>query len=264
MYVLLIIDHYLKRHCQVFHDNLNSNRIHLGNEGKVCLAAYKPGVRLVYMRREKPRRMLVTDAEKLWYLFLPLTSVQTLRIGELEPDPYSSDEEVEYVSLDTSIDGIGVLAAYTNQSQFTKELSKEPVKRILRRHIEKEKEYATPKNVQFGEWEPVRKSLVPTPLLATLSVVLEKAMPNVDTATIKQSIEKKRHLRVVNVLKESIGATTITKQILDLGVSLTVGKLLASVPVVKKQLTKAISKNKVIQFRVNILGLAEVLEAPTP
>ena len=33
-------DHYLKRHCQVFQDDLNSNRIHLGDEGKVCLGAY--------------------------------------------------------------------------------------------------------------------------------------------------------------------------------------------------------------------------------
>lgn len=129
-------DHYLKRHCQVFQDNLNSSRIHLGDEGKVCLEAYNPGVRPVYMRREKPGRESVADAEKSWYPSLPPAHVQTLRIRELEPDPYSSDEEAEYVSLDTPIDRIGVLAARTNQSQPAKKPAKEPVKRILRRRIE--------------------------------------------------------------------------------------------------------------------------------
>ena len=74
-----------------------------------------------------------------------------MRIRDLEPDPYFSDEEVEYVFLDAPIDGIGILAARTYQSQQAKELAKKPVKRILRRRIEKEKEYAAPKNVQFGE-----------------------------------------------------------------------------------------------------------------
>ena len=38
----------------------------------------------------------------------------------------------------------------------------------------------------------------------------------------------------------------ITKRILDLGVNLTVGKLLASAPAVEKQLTKAITKDKAV------------------
>ena len=37
-------DHYLKRYRQVFQDNLNSRQIHLGDEGKVCLGPYKPGI----------------------------------------------------------------------------------------------------------------------------------------------------------------------------------------------------------------------------
>ena len=255
-------DHYLKRHCQVFQDDLNSSRIHLGDEGKVCLGPYKPGVRPVYMRREKPGRESVADAEKLRYPSLPPANVQTLRIGELEPDPYSSDEE--YISLDAPIDGIEVLAARTNQSSSTKEPSKEPVKRILRRRIEKEKEYAAPKNVCFGEWESVRESSAPASAIPASSVAPETAMPDADNAsTTRKSVEKRKHPRVVNVLKESVGATTITKRILDLGVSLTVGELLASAPAVEKQLTKAISEDEAVQFRVNTLGSAEVLEAPT-
>ena len=37
-------DHYLKRHYQVFQDDLNSSRIYLGDESKVCLGPYKSGI----------------------------------------------------------------------------------------------------------------------------------------------------------------------------------------------------------------------------
>lgn len=50
-----------------FRNDLNSNRIHLGDESRVCLGAYLPGVRPVFMRREKPGRESVADAEKLCY-----------------------------------------------------------------------------------------------------------------------------------------------------------------------------------------------------
>ena len=46
------------------------------------------------------------------------------------------------------------------------------------------------------------------------------------------------------VLKEPVGATKITKRILGLGVSLTVGELLASAPGVEKQLTKALFEDE--------------------
>ena len=98
----------------------------------MCLGPYKPGVRPVYMRQKKPGHESVAHAEKLRYLSLPPDNVQTFRIRELEPDSSSSDEEVEYVFLDAPIDGIGVLAARTNQSQPAKEPAKEPVKWILR------------------------------------------------------------------------------------------------------------------------------------
>ena len=117
----------------------------------MCLGPYKPGVRPVYMRREKPGRESVGDAEKLRYPSLPTANVQTLQIGDLELDLYSSDEEVKYVSLDVPINGIRVLAARTNQFQPAKKPAKEPVKRILRRRIEKEKKYTAPKNVRIGK-----------------------------------------------------------------------------------------------------------------
>lgn len=79
-------------------------------------------------------------------------------------------------------------------------------------------------------------------------------MLDVDPVT-KKGLERKRNPRVVNVLKESVGATTITKRILDLKVSLTVEKILASAPTVEKQLTKAISEDEAVQFRVNSVDI---------
>ena len=253
-------DHYLKRHCQAFQDDLNSNRIHLGDNRKVCLGPYTPGARHVFMRQGKSGRESVADAEKLRYPSLPPANVQTLRIGDADPDPYSSDDEVEYVSLDEPIE-TGVLAARSNQPKPPQGPSKEPVKRILRRRIEKENDYAAPKNVRFGEWEPVRDTSVPAPISAptrTPNPSQEAAMPDAEAGEPRKTVERKKHPRVVNVLKESVGATTITKRILDLGVNLTVGELLASAPAVEKQLTKAITEDEAVQFRVNTLESSSV------
>lgn len=130
------------------------------------------------MRREKPGRESVADTEKLRCPYFPLVNIQKLRIGELEPGPYSSAEE--YVSLDASIDELEVLPARTNQSSATKEPSKEPIKRILRRRIEKEKEYPTPKNVRFGEWDLVGESSAPASATPASSFAPETAMPDAE------------------------------------------------------------------------------------
>lgn len=74
-----------------------------------------------------------------------------LRIRELKSDFYFSDKEIEYISLDISIDGIEVLVARTNQSQLTKKLFKESAKQILRQCIEKKKEYTALKNIWFDK-----------------------------------------------------------------------------------------------------------------
>lgn len=56
------------------------------------------------MRREKLGRESVADAEKLQYPSLLPVNLQMLRIGEANPDPYSSDKEAEYISLDDPIE----------------------------------------------------------------------------------------------------------------------------------------------------------------
>ena len=71
-------------------------------------------------------------------------------------------------------------------------------------------------------------------------------MPDAEATESKKQVEGKKHPQVVNVLKEVVGATTITKRILDLRVNLTVSELFALAPAVKKQLTKAISKDEIV------------------
>ena len=135
-------------------------------------------------------------------------------------------------------------------------LSKESVKQVLHRHIEKENSYAALNNLGFGEWESVKDTSLPvsTPTLtSTPNPSQEAVMPDAVTGEPKKTVERKKHLRVVNVLKKSVGFTTITKRILDLGLNLTVSELLALALAVEKQLTKAITKDKVVQFQVNTL-----------
>lgn len=80
----------------------------------------------------------------------------------------------------------------------------------------------------------------------------------------KKLVERKKDSCIVNILKKFVKATTITKHILDLSVNLIVGKLLVSVSSIKKQFTKAISKDKAIQFSVNTLKSSKSLKAKKP
>lgn len=89
-------------------------------------------------------------------------------------------------------------------------------------------------------------------------------MSDAKGTTTKKREEKKIHPCVVNVLKEFVGVTTITRRILNLGVNLTVGKLLASAPAIEKQFTKAISEDNAVQFCVNTLECSEGLETRKP
>lgn len=74
----------------------------------------------------------------------------------------------------------------------------------------------------------------------------------------KKRLERKKHLQIVNMLKKSIGVTTITKGILDLEINLTVKELLASALTIKRQLTMAITEDKAVQFWVNILESSSI------
>lgn len=198
--------------------------------------------------------------EKLCYLSLPPANMQILRIGKLEPDLCFMDKESKYISLNKPI-GIEVLAAYSDKQKPTVGPSKELVKWILHWHIQKEKEYVTPKNVRFGKWKLVRENPTPTFPIVTPSTIPKTAISDTDITITKKSVERKKYPWIVNVWKESIGAMTITKQILDLRVSFIVSKLLVSILVIKKQLTKAIFEDEAVQFWVSTLGLAAAFEA---
>lgn len=59
-------------------------------------------------------------------------------------------------------------------------------------------------------------------------------MPNVKAMTTEKTVQKKRYPSIINILTESIRATTSKKRILNFDINLTVGKWLASILPVKK------------------------------
>lgn len=71
-------------------------------------------------------------------------------------------------------------------------------------------------------------------------------MLDIDIDIAKKNIETKKHLCIVNILKKSVRATTITKCILDLVINLIISKLLAFIPAIEKQLLKTLFKDKVV------------------
>lgn len=167
-----------------------------------------------------------------------------MRIEDLPPDPYSSDEENDYLFLDTLLD-VSVSVARFHQNKSSNTPAKESIKRILRKEIEKKDGYTVLKNVRFGEWKQEKNSpSLPIPV-TFFEPSLDQTMLDFEPK-IKKNVECKKQPRVVGVFKESVGATIITKQILDLGVNLTVGELLASAPAVEKQLNKAIFEDDAI------------------
>lgn len=68
-------DYYLKQHYQVFQNDLNSNRIHLGNNRKVSLGPYTLGVWHIFMRQKKSGWESIADVEKLRFLSLSPANV---------------------------------------------------------------------------------------------------------------------------------------------------------------------------------------------
>lgn len=79
-------------------------------------------------------------------------------------------------------------------------------------------------------------------------------MPDIDLVT-KKNFKSKEYPWVINVLKELVEATIITKSYLDPRDSLTIGELLALAPTVEKQFTKAISKHESIHLRVSLVNV---------
>lgn len=159
-----------------------------------------PGSTSVFMRREKPGREGGVDAEKLRYPSIPSAEAHTLRIEDLEPDPNSSDEEEEeYISLETPLTTI-VSAARSNQSKPSNFSEKEPTKQTLRKRIQKEKGYATPKNISSGAYEPVKEAPTlssPAPMEASPP---EETMLDIEVST-KRNLRRKRHPRVVKFVE---------------------------------------------------------------
>lgn len=74
----------------------------------------------------------IADAEKLYYPTTPSTEVYIMRIGDLEPNSDSSDEEVEegYINLDTSLATL-ISTIRSNQAKQSKVSKEELITQIL-------------------------------------------------------------------------------------------------------------------------------------
>lgn len=62
------------------------------------------------MRQAKSKQESVANVKKLRYPSLSPANIQTLKIRETDPDLYSLDDKVKYISLDKLIE-TGVLTA---------------------------------------------------------------------------------------------------------------------------------------------------------
>lgn len=149
-------DHYLKRHCSIFQEDLNTTQIYFGTNRKVCVGLYTPGARLIFIRKKKPSQESVADAKILRYPTLPFAEIYILKIGQLQPDPYSLNKENKYISLNTSLD-VTVFVALFNQNKKSDSSGKEPIKQILHRWIQKKDGYITPKKCPIWRIEASRK-----------------------------------------------------------------------------------------------------------
>lgn len=88
---------------------------------------------------------------------------------------------------------------------------------------------------------------------STLNLPQKVTVPNIEASEPKRIVEKRKHSRIINLIKKSVGAITIIKGIINLGLNLTISELLTLSPVVEKQFTNAITEDKVMQFWVNTL-----------
>lgn len=75
---------------------------------------------------------------------------------------------------------------------------------------------------------------MPSPIITVWFTSQKTIILDVEAITTKKTIEKKRNSYIVNVLKEFMGATTITMSIPDFDINLTVNKLIALVLTIKK------------------------------
>lgn len=94
---------------------------------------------------------------------------------------------------------------------------------------------------------------MPTPISISILTSIffqETAMSDVEAGELGKIVKRKTHLRVIYIFKKFVSAIKIIKCILDLGISLIIGGLLASAPAIEKQLTKAITKKKTMQFQM--------------
>lgn len=74
----------------------------------------------------------VIDAKKLKYPILPFAKIHTLRIGDLQFNPYMLDDKNKYFSLNAFLD-VTISAAWSSQNKRNDVFANELIKQILRK-----------------------------------------------------------------------------------------------------------------------------------
>lgn len=87
-----------------------------------------------------------------------MAEIHILPIKELQPDSYFSDDEDKYISFDILLEFM-VFATQFNQNEGNEALTKELIKKILRKQIQRENNYITSKKFRFGKLKLVNNTL---------------------------------------------------------------------------------------------------------
>ncbi len=184
---------------------------------KICLGTYTPWAKLMATQHQRWRWECIAGVEKLRYPTLLLVNVYLLRINNDPPDFYFFDDEKNNIMLvdhskEPSAQVISA-AVQAKKSKPTEFSYKEPVHRILRCYFQKEKHYGTSKKVWFRDWKSVNEVSAFAILKTFQKLNCEKSMTNRDEM-VEKNVDWRKCSRVANALNESVGVTTITKQIL--------------------------------------------------
>lgn len=148
--------HNRREKCPTFRELVDKGYIHQTERGLICVGkagGWSNPIRMVKgeTQMESVRRALLL-AGKTWPV-----EVNSMRIGEVEGEELSSEDEWDPEVTTYEYEDPRVSAARTDEKKPATPAWKEPVDRILKRKVETQSKYAIPKAPRFGSWNVVPK-----------------------------------------------------------------------------------------------------------
>jgi hypothetical protein len=284
-------DHLYKRDCKAFNDDLVSNRVHLQDK-RVHLGPYSPGAQHVRMMKGKSQRQCVEEAERLSYSIpsQAQVDVHTVRLGEGTDEEISTEDEAEVVLVDhaptTSVNAI--LAAARSEPKPDPKANKhhEPIRRILKRKVEKEEKLPTAKTVRQGNWKGAQEEDASTDEDTKDAEMAEASEPVKVVREVKEAlVEKKTRFtpevkskgkeevvedkveeimpvrkvrgparpKMVDLWKKDGDEKEFLEKIKKAEVTFSLSEIIAFAPLAQKIFSKPLSDHEVLKFKVNAL-----------